>query len=318
MDLKNEYAASQSRRTFMKNALLTTVVLSSVAFSPLSILNAEAQTTTAGGNSTEMPAYLKMLFDNTRLKPTKVFENLYCIGSKSVVTWVLKTSSGLILIDSMWDNTDAEFIIEGMKELGLNPTDIKYILLTHGHGDHYGGAQYIKEKYNAKIFLSKIDTEYMHTAVTPANGPRSPKCTVDIFLEDGVPVILGDTIITPVATHGHTPGCMSFIYPVMQDGKSLMAGQWGGTGLPRDINDIKDYRKSIDHFQNFTTQSDVTVLTFAHLFENNGEGYRKLADAQIRKVNENNPFQVGTDGVKKYLDDLRKKTEDAISGALLG
>ncbi|SMC23974.1 metallo-beta-lactamase class B [Clostridium acidisoli DSM 12555] len=65
------------------------------------------------------------LFDNTPLEPTKVFDNLYCIGSRSVVAWVLKTSEGIILIDSMWDNHDAKLIIDGMKKLDLSPQEIK-------------------------------------------------------------------------------------------------------------------------------------------------------------------------------------------------
>lgn len=69
------------------------------------------------------------LFDNTPLTPTKVFDNLYCIGTKSVVAWALQTSDGIILIDSIWDNNDAQLIIDD-------------ILISHGHGDHYGGAQY--------------------------------------------------------------------------------------------------------------------------------------------------------------------------------
>ena len=55
----------------------------------------------------------------------KVFDNLYCIGTKSVVAWALQTSDGIILIDSMWDNNDTQLIIDGMKKLGLN---LKYIL----------------------------------------------------------------------------------------------------------------------------------------------------------------------------------------------
>ena len=50
------------------------------------------------------------LNDNTPLKPTKVFDNVYCIGSVSVVAWVIDTSDGLILIDSMWDDRDAKLI----------------------------------------------------------------------------------------------------------------------------------------------------------------------------------------------------------------
>lgn len=124
------------------------------------------------------------LFDNIPLTPTKVFDNLYCIGTKSVVAWALQTSDGIILIDSMWDNNDAQLIIDGMEKLGLNPHNLKYILISHGHGDHYGGAQYLKDKYNAKIFMSNTDFYYMNNTFDGANAARSPKCIVDEFLTD--------------------------------------------------------------------------------------------------------------------------------------
>lgn len=93
----------------------------------------------------------------------------------------------------MWDNNDAQLIIDGMEKLGLNPQDLKYILISHGHGDHYGGAQYLKDKYNAKVFMSNTDFYYMNNTFDGANGSRSPKCTVDEFLTDGQQITLGDT-----------------------------------------------------------------------------------------------------------------------------
>lgn len=112
----------------------------------------------------------------------------------------------------MWDNNDTQLIIDGMKKLGLNPQDLKYILISHGHGDHYGGAQYLKDKYNAKIFMSNTDFYYMNNTFDGANGSRSPKCTVDEFLTDGQQITLGDTTVTVVSTPGHSPGCVSFIF----------------------------------------------------------------------------------------------------------
>ena len=73
---------------------------------------------------------MEYLYDDTRLVPTKVFDNVYCIGSVSVVAWAMTTSDGIILIDSMWDDKDAQMIEESFIKLGLNPNDLKYIVIT--------------------------------------------------------------------------------------------------------------------------------------------------------------------------------------------
>ncbi len=73
---------------------------------------------------------MEYLYDDTRLVPTKVFDNVYCIGSVSVVAWAITTSDGIILIDSMWDDKDAQMIEESFIKLGLNPNDLKYIVIT--------------------------------------------------------------------------------------------------------------------------------------------------------------------------------------------
>lgn len=254
------------------------------------------------------------LFDNTPLTPTKVFDNLYCIGTKSVVAWALQTSDGIILIDSMWDNNDTQLIIDGMKKLGLNPQDLKYILISHGHGDHYGGAQYLKDKYNAKIFMSNTDFYYMNNTFDGVNGSRSPKCTVDEFLTDGQQITLGDTTVTVVSTPGHSPGCVSFIFPVKTQGKTYMAAQWGGTGIPKSMENKVQYKSSLEHFSQYCQDNNVVVETTAHLFADNG--YAKLNNVVNSTFIENNPFYLGQKGIDNYLNNLSLEIDRAIANSI--
>lgn len=253
------------------------------------------------------------LFDNTPLTPTKVFDNLYCIGTKSVVAWAIKTSDGIILIDSMWDNNDAQLIIDGMKKLGLNPNDLKYILISHGHGDHYGGAQYLKDKLGAKILMSRADYYYMNNTFVGPNSDRSPKCTVDGFLTDNQKITLGDTTVTIVSTPGHSPGCVSFIYPVKYQGKTYMAAQWGGTGIPKTMESMVQYKDSLERFAQYCHDNNVTVDTNAHLFSNNG--YAKLAAVANATSINNHPFYLGKAGIDTYLSTLSTNIDNAIAKA---
>ena len=58
-----------------------------------------------------------------------------------VSAWAINTPQGIILIDALNNGKEAAQLIEGgLRRLGLNPARIKYIVVTHGHGDHYGGA----------------------------------------------------------------------------------------------------------------------------------------------------------------------------------
>ncbi|WP_084607283.1 MBL fold metallo-hydrolase [Sulfurospirillum arcachonense] len=258
------------------------------------------------------PAHIMaFLMNNTPLKPTKVFDNVYCIGSVSVTTWAIKTSEGIILIDSMWDDNDAKMIEKGMIELGLDPKDLKYILVSHGHGDHYGGAKYLADKYHAKVAMTKVDTDFMNTLNKGPNGPRSPKAPVSMFLKDGDVVTLGDRSVKILVTPGHTPGGMSFIFPVMNDGEKHNAILWGGTGIPRDMKSKLAYKKSVEHFITEAKKVNADVSLTAHLFI--GSGFDDLKAAGIRKKGEKNPFILGKDGIQKYYTQMRESINKAIN-----
>lgn len=243
------------------------------------------------------------LNDNTPLKPTKVFDNVYCIGSVSVVAWVINTSDGLILIDSMWDDRDAKLIEEGIKGFGLDPKNLKYIILSHGHG----GAKYLREKYGAKVVLTKTDTDLMYNLNTGANSPRSPKTKVDIYSKDKDIIKLGDTSITILETPGHTAGCTSFIFPVKYKGKEYTAVLWGGTGLPRDKDLIQKYKESAEYFKKEAAARNAEVSLTAHLFADNG--YANLEKVRNLKEGEQNPFIMSKENMEKYLNGLIEKAK---------
>src|ERR1051325_1194406 len=90
--------------------------------------------------------------------PAKVFDNLYFVGANWVSAWAITTSEGIILIDALNNKAEAESLIDnGMKKLGLDPAKIKYVIVTHAHGDHYGGANYLVEKYKPRVAMSDAD-----------------------------------------------------------------------------------------------------------------------------------------------------------------
>ncbi|MGL5989440.1 MBL fold metallo-hydrolase [Cetobacterium sp.] len=256
----------------------------------------------------EPPAnILAILNDSTPLVPTKVFDNLYCIGTKSVVAWALKTEDGIILIDSMWDDKDAQTIINGMEKLGLNPKEIKYIIVTHGHGDHYGGANYIRSKYNSKVVMTSVDENLMNTLNVGPNSPRSPKTPVDILVKDGDKITLGNTSVQIIETPGHTPGGLSVIFPVKNDGKEEIVAMWGGTGIPSSKEERLIYKKSVQKFEKEARKAGVTSEITAHLFI--GDGYKNLDTVRARKAGEANLFVLDKTGIDKYFKELNESVD---------
>jgi glyoxylase-like metal-dependent hydrolase (beta-lactamase superfamily II) len=180
--------------------------------------------------SAAMDAGLARLINQPAPVPGQAFDNLYYVGSAWVSAWVLKTSEGLILIDALNNTKEAADLIEGgMRRLGLDPAQIRYVLVTHGHGDHYGGAQMIADRYRARVVASEIDWKMMETGLEFDSKlwDRPPKR--DMAVHDGDTLTLGDTTVRFLITPGHTLGTISPVFDVRHGGKVHKAMIWGGT-----------------------------------------------------------------------------------------
>jgi metallo-beta-lactamase class B len=86
-------------------------------------------------------------------EPAKVFDNLYFVGGKLHSAWALTTREGIILIDTIYPYNSEELIIGGMRKVGLDPKNIKYVIISHAHGDHIGGAEMLQTRYGARVVM---------------------------------------------------------------------------------------------------------------------------------------------------------------------
>lgn len=161
--------------------------------------------------------------------PFKIFDNLYYVGIDWVAAYVLETSDGLILIDALYGKW-AETIIPKIRALGLNPADIKYIIATHGHFDHAGGADLLQRLTGARVVMAEEDWAM---AEAPADHPlfafRAPGR--DMIAKDGDVIELGDTQVALFKTPGHTEGVLTLRYQVRDGDETHMAITLGGVGL---------------------------------------------------------------------------------------
>ena len=170
------------------------------------------------------------------VRPGRVFGNLYFVGSHPASTHLIDTGDGLILIDPGYVDT-LYLVIQNIWELGFNPRDIKYIVVSHGHGDHMNGVKPLVELTGAKTFIGKEDLPKVIRPDTPTGGKIYP-FQPDVLLSDGDEISLGNTTIRFVSTPGHTVGTMSMFFDVTDGERTLRAGMHGGVGL-NTLN--KDY-----------------------------------------------------------------------------
>jgi metallo-beta-lactamase class B len=160
--------------------------------------------------------------------PTKAMDNLYFLGNGVVSVWAVDTSEGIILIDTMNNQAEADqFILAGMAKVGLDPTRIKAILVSHGHGDHFGGARYLQDKYGAKVYMTALDYDLAEKASAGPNA-RTSAPRRDVVVADGQSLVLGDTTIKMYITPGHTPGALSLMIQVRDKGQSRTLAYFGG------------------------------------------------------------------------------------------
>ena len=164
--------------------------------------------------------------------PSKAFDQLYYLGTNIVASWAIVTSAGIIQIDTLNNSDDAQkIILAGYKKLGLDPKQMKYIILTHGHVDHFGGAKYLQDTYHPHVLMAAADWDML--AKIPAGAVPPPKRDMDIT--DGQKLTLGNLTLTFYLTPGHTPGTISFLLPVTDHGQPHLLSFWGGSALPRTL-----------------------------------------------------------------------------------
>ena len=227
-------------------------------------------------------------------EPMKVFDNLYFVGMTEFSAWAVTTSEGIIVIDTLYDYSVDDEIAEGLKKVGLDPAKIKYVIVSHGHSDHSGGAKYLQDTYKARVLLSEADWGLLDRG----RGTRPAR---DLVAADGQKLTLGDTTITMYITPGHTAGTLSYLIPVKDHGTPHLVAEWGGTAFnfPRTPENFKAYTASAIRFGEIATKAGADVLISNHS-EYDGSK-TKLPALKVRKQGDPNPYVVGTDSVKRYM-----------------
>lgn len=143
----------------------------------------------------------------------QLIDNIYYVGTEGIAVYVIKTSQGLILMDTAMPQSTG-MIKDNIAKLGFKVSDIKLILNSHAHLDHTGGFAEIKKETGAQLVAGERDKPLLEGGYYPGDEKNAdlafPAVKVDRTVKEGDKVTLGDVTLTAHATPGHSPGCTSW------------------------------------------------------------------------------------------------------------
>ena len=225
--------------------------------------------------------------------PTRIFDNLYYLGTRYVDAYALVTSEGIILIDALdnWDEAKTN-IEDGLAKFGLKASDIKLVLISHAGDDHYGGAKYFQEKYGAHVGMTAGNWDQTEAGFgkRPGHGPAPVK---DKVIKDGEKIVMGGTTLTLLDTGG-----LSQIFNVTDHGQRHMVSVWGtiATG-PGDMSFQTE--RGLAHYKQYTVPAKVDVLIANHPYVNHGIDLNDAINAGHTRPN---PYVLGAEKFERTMD----------------
>ena len=234
------------------------------------------------------------------------------MGGKVHSSWALKTREGIILFDTIYPYNSETLIIDGLQRLGLNARDIKYVLISHAHGDHIGGAQMLQERYGARVVMGAPDWRLVEMY---PNRYKTMAPKRDIVATDGMRLTLGDTSVAIWETPGHTPGTLSYTFTVRDNGRPVNVAYSGGTAFnfvnntPNPgIQNFQTYINSQRHIADEAAATRATVLLSNHSEFDNAVNRNKMIAG---RGNGPHPYEIGAEGVQRYFQVMQDCAREA-------
>jgi metallo-beta-lactamase class B len=222
-----------------------------------------------------------------RVPPFKVFDNLYYVGVGYTGSWLLTTTDGFILLDTV-DQRYADHVVASIKKLGFDPGNIRYVIIGQAHADHLGAAKQIQDTYKARVGMGEADWTFMEQTAAAgrlkADLPRR-----DLVIRDGDTITLGKTTLKFYSTPGHTPGTISFEFPVYDNGKPHVAFVFGGSAPAAGLEAAEQFMKSVERIEGMQNRVEVSVVN--HPWRQMDPLFWGRVDRlQARKPGEPHPF----------------------------
>ena len=147
--------------------------------------------------------------------PVRIHGNSYFVGTCGITSILITDPAGDILIDGGTEK-DADLIATNIRRLGFDIRNVKIILNSHEHFDHVGGIAQLQRISGAQLLASPAAAGVLNSGAAGEGDPQAaidkpfPAAHVDRVIGDGEQIRIGNTIVTAVATPGHTPGALTW------------------------------------------------------------------------------------------------------------
>jgi metallo-beta-lactamase class B len=149
--------------------------------------------------------------------PTHIFANVYMVGTCGILSLLVTSPKGHILIDGATAEA-APLIADNIRKLGFKPADVKYLVNSHEHLDHVGGLSVLKGITGARMLARAEARKSLETGISDPTDPQLAilppfaGIKVDQIVRDGETITLGSIGMTVIATPGHAPGGTSWTW----------------------------------------------------------------------------------------------------------
>ncbi|MEJ8473285.1 MBL fold metallo-hydrolase [Roseibium algae] len=271
------------------------------------------------GRTGKMPPELgKWLNDSEGqyVKPWKPFDNVDYVGICWVSAWLVHTDDGSVLIDTLY-GPFTDQLIDNLKSTGVDFDDIKYVLMTHGHFDHVGGAAALKPHLpNATFVMTQGGWDEAVESAEASQGTRRAWKMIkpEMVVKDGDRIELGGNSFEVIETPGHTWGTASYLYDVQDGDQTYRAITIGGLGLNaiEGPTQVEAYIESVDRVRSLVEDANehVQVHLTTHGFSNNLDENRQILAG--RSAGEPNVF-VDPDALLTQVGSLRAGAEKRLA-----
>lgn len=167
--------------------------------------------------------------------PFRIFGNVWYVGDDWVCVHLIDTGDGLLLIDSGNCGATA-MLVNAIWEAGFKPADVKWIIHSHGHVDHVGGANFFQRMFGTELYLGEPDARMYReqpalSAIQDAHCDRDAIFMPDYEIRDGDVLRFGNTVMEFFLVPGHTDGCLAIFFDAREEGRTCRCGYYGGFGF---------------------------------------------------------------------------------------